>query len=292
MSVNVHQAAVAAATENATSPPIPHTRIKPSSGWVPVRLDELWEHRELLYFLTWRDFKVRYKQTVLGVAWAVLQPLLTMVVFTFLFGRVVQVSSDGLPYPVFNFAALVPWTFFSYALSQATNSLVGSANILKKVYFPRIAMPLATVLSGLVDLALAFGMLLILMLVYGIAPSLQSFALPFFLLLAVMAAVGVSLWLSALNVLFRDIRYVIPFLTQLWFFITPIAYSSTMLDEPWRTLYGLNPMAGVVEGMRWALLGAPASPGLIVASTLSATVLLVTGAFYFSRMEKTFADVV
>jgi lipopolysaccharide transport system permease protein len=272
--------------------PILHTRIEPTKGWVSLRLGELWRHRELLYFLTWRDFKVRYKQTVLGMSWAVLQPLLTMVVFTALFGRLAQISSDGLPYPIFNFAALVPWTFFAYALSQASNSLVTSANILKKIYFPRLAMPLATVLSGLVDLGLAFVVLLAMMAYYGIAPTANVIWLPLFLILALMAAVGVSLWLSAMNVLFRDVRYVIPFLTQIWFFITPIAYSSTMIDEPWRTLYGLNPMAGVVEGFRWSLLGAPASPGLIIASSISATVLLITGAFYFSRMEKNFSDVV
>jgi lipopolysaccharide transport system permease protein len=272
--------------------PILHTRIEPTKGWVSLRLGELWRHRELLYFLTWRDFKVRYKQTVLGMSWAVLQPLLTMVVFTALFGRLAQISSDGLPYPIFNFAALVPWTFFAYALSQASNSLVTSANILKKIYFPRLAMPLATVLSGLVDLGLAFVVLLAMMAYYGIAPTANVIWLPLFLILALMAAIGVSLWLSAMNVLFRDVRYVIPFLTQIWFFITPIAYSSTMIDEPWRTLYGLNPMAGVVEGFRWSLLGAPASPGLIIASSISATVLLITGAFYFSRMEKNFSDVV
>ncbi|MCC6454726.1 MAG: ABC transporter permease [Caldilineaceae bacterium] len=272
--------------------PILHTHIAPTKGWVSLRLGELWRHRELLYFLTWRDFKVRYKQTVLGMSWAVLQPLLTMVVFTALFGRLAQISSDGLPYPIFNFAALVPWTFFAYALSQASNSLVSSSDILKKVYFPRLAMPLATVLSGLVDLGLAFVVLLAMMVYYGIVPTVNVVWLPLFLILAIMAAVGVSLWLSAMNVLFRDVRYVIPFLSQLWFFITPIAYSSTMLDEPWRTLYGLNPMAGVVEGFRWSLLGAPASPGLIIASCISATLLLITGAFYFSRMEKNFADVV
>lgn len=290
--MTVQSASLQKATPVATEHPIPHVRIQPTKGWVALRLDELWEYRELLYFLTWRDFKVRYKQTVLGVSWAILQPLLTMVVFTFLFGKLAQISSDGLPYPLFNFAALVPWTFFAYALSQATNSLVSSANILKKVYFPRIAMPLATVFSGMVDLGLAFGVLLVMMAFYRIVPPVQVLLLPLFLLMGLFAAVGVSLWLSAMNVLFRDIRYVIPFMTQIWFFITPIAYSSTMLEEPWRTLYGLNPMAGVVEGMRWALLDAPASPGLIIVSALSSIVLMVTGAFYFSRMEKTFADVV
>jgi lipopolysaccharide transport system permease protein len=280
------------ATQVPSTTPIPHVRIRPSKGWVSLRLGELWQQRELLYFLTWRDFKVRYKQTVLGVAWAILQPLLTMVIFTVLFGKLAKISSDGLPYPIFNFAALVPWTFFAYALSQGSNSLVSSANILTKVYFPRLAMPLASVLSGLVDFGLAFVVLLAMMTFYRIAPSANIVWLPIFMLTAMMAAVGVSLWLSSMNVLFRDIRYVIPFLTQVWFFITPIAYSSTLIDEPWRTLYGLNPMAGVVEGFRWTLLGAPASPGLMVTSFLSALVLLITGSFYFSRMEKTFADVI
>jgi lipopolysaccharide transport system permease protein len=269
-----------------------HTHIKPLDGWVPVRLGELWTHRELLYFLTWRDFKVRYKQTILGVLWAILQPVLTMIVFTFIFGRLAGLDSDGLPYPIFNFAALVPWTFFAYALGQGSNSLVTSANILTKVYFPRLAMPLATVFSGLVDLVLAFGVLFILMLFYGIAPTLNALWLPLFILLALLTAVGVALWLSAMNVLFRDVRYVIPFLTQLWFFITPIAYSSSIIDEPWRTLYGLNPMAGVVEGIRWSLLGTPMSPGLIAASCIAAPLIFISGAFYFSRMEKTFADVI
>ncbi len=272
--------------------PVYHTHIKPSTGWSAVRLRELWNHRELLYFLTWRDFKVRYKQTILGVSWAILQPVLTMVVFTILFGRLANISSDGLPYPIFNFTALVPWTFFAYALSHASNSLVSSANILTKVYFPRLAMPLASVLSGMVDMGLAFTVLLAMMVYYGFMPTVNIIWLPLFLLLAFVAAVGVALWLSAMNVLFRDVRYVIPFLTQMWFFITPIAYSSSMLDEPWRSLYGINPMAGVVEGFRWSLLGSPASPGLILVSCISAPILLVTGALYFSRMEKVFADVV
>jgi lipopolysaccharide transport system permease protein len=228
----------------------------------------------------------------MGVSWAIIQPLVTMVIFTFLFGRMAKLDSDGLPYPLFSFAALVPWTFFVYALSQASNSLVSSANILKKVYFPRLAMPLATVLSGLVDLGIAFLVLFLLMAFYRFAPSSNVIWLPFFVLLAFASTLGISLWLSAMNVLFRDVRYAIPFLTQIWFFVTPIAYSSSMIDEPWRTLYGLNPMAGVVEGIRWSLLGAPASASLILVSVVSGTLLLITGAFYFSRMEKSFADLV
>ncbi len=290
--MSVQSAPIQTTGQVAEEMPVYHTHIKPSTGWSAVRLRELWNHRELLYFLTWRDFKVRYKQTILGVSWAILQPVFTMVVFTILFGRLAKISSDGLPYPIFNFTALVPWTFFAYALSHASNSLVSSANILTKVYFPRLAMPLASVFSGMVDMGLAFTVLLAMMVYYGIMPTANIIWLPLFLILALVAAVGVALWLSAMNVLFRDVRYVIPFLTQMWFFITPIAYSSTMLDEPWRTLYGINPMAGVVEGFRWALLGSPASPGLILASCISAPILLVTGALYFSRMEKVFADVV
>jgi lipopolysaccharide transport system permease protein len=270
--------------------PIERIRIQPSSGWVSLKLDELWRFRELLYFLVWRDYKVRYKQTILGVAWAILQPFLTMVVF--FFGRLARVSSDGLPYPIFNFAALVPWTFFAYGLSQASNSLVNSANILNKIYFPRLAMPLATVLSGLVDFVLAFLVLLGMMAYYGLAPTLNVLFLPFFILLTMMTGLGVSLWLSAMNVLFRDVRYVIPFLSQFWFYVSPIAYSSSMLEEPWRTVYGLNPMAGVIEGFRWSLLGIEPSFGLITLSWIVAPILLVTGAYYFRRMEKTFADVV
>ncbi len=269
------------------------TRIRPSRGWVSLKLDELWEYRELLYFLIWRDIKVRYKQTVLGAAWAILQPFMTMVVFSLFFGKLGKIPSDGVPYPIFSFAALVPWTFFATGLGQGANSLVGSQNLIKKVYFPRLVIPIASVLSGVVDFALAFLVLLGMMLFYGIVPTLNVLWLPLLLLLALVTSLGVSLWLSALNVQFRDIRYTVPFLTQFWLFATPIAYPSSLLPEPWRTLYGLNPMAGVVEGFRWALLGTDTRPGpMILVSTLAAVTLLVTGAFYFRRMEKTFADVV
>jgi len=260
---------------------------------VALNLRELWEYRELLWFLVWRDVKVRYKQTVLGAGWAILQPVATMVVFSLFFGRLAGVPSDGLPYPIFSFAALVPWTFFSQGLAQSANSLVGSQNLITKVYFPRLAIPIATVLAGLIDFALAFLVLLGMMLFYGIVPGPQVAALPLLLLLALVTALGAGLWLSALNVQFRDVRYVVPFLTQLWLFITPIAYPSSLLGEPWRTVYGLNPMAGVVEGFRWALLGTAEPPGtLLAASVLAALALLVSGAFYFRRMEKTFADIV
>jgi lipopolysaccharide transport system permease protein len=272
---------------------LPVIVIRPSHGWVSLRLRDLWEYRELLYFLVWRDVKVRYKQTVLGAAWAIIQPFFTMVVFSLFFGRLAKMPSDGIPYPIFSYAALVPWTFFASGLSQSSNSLVGSANLITKVYFPRLVMPISSVISGTVDFVLAFIVLLGMMLFYGIVPTINVIWLPLLLLLALVAALGVGLWLSAMNVQFRDVRYVVPFLTQFWLFATPIAYPSSLLSEPWRTLYGLNPMVGVVEGFRWALLGTNTAPGfVIIASSLAALFLLASGAFYFRRMEKTFADVV
>lgn len=268
-------------------------RIEPSKGWVSLRLAELWEYRELLYFLIWRDVKVRYKQTVLGTAWAIIQPFFTMVVFSIFFGRLARIPSDGIPYPIFCFAALVPWTFFSNGLSKASNSLVGSSNLIKKVYFPRLAIPLSDVLSGIIDFLLAFLMLIGMMLYFGIMPTARVIWLPLFLLLAFTTALGVSLWFSAMNVQFRDVQYTLPFLTQIWLFATPIAYPSSLLPEPWRTVYAINPMVGVVEGFRWALLGSNTAPGpMIMVSSLVALLLLVSGAFYFRRLEKTFADVV
>ncbi len=268
-------------------------RIEPSRGWVSLQLKELWAYRELLYFLIWRDMKVRYKQTALGVGWAIIQPVFTMIVFSVFFGRLGKIPSDGIPYPIFSFAALVPWTFFAQGLGQASNSLVGSANLIKKVYFPRLAVPIASVTSGIIDFSIAFIMLLGMMLYYGILPTLNVIWLPCLLLLTLVTSLGVSLWLSALNVQFRDVRHVLPFLTQLWFFATPIAYPSSLLSEPWRTLYSLNPMVGVVEGFRWALLGTETAPGLmLIVSSLTALALLVGGAFYFRRLEKTFADVI
>ena len=268
-------------------------RILPSKGWVPLRLDELWDYRELLYFLTWRDIKVRYKQTVLGAAWAIIQPLFTMLVFALFFGRLAKIPSAGIPYPIFAYAALVPWIFFANGVSQASNSLIDNPNLIKKVYFPRLAMPIATVLSGIVDFVLAFIVLLGMMFYYGTAPTVNVLWLPFLLLLALVTSLGVALWLSAMNVQFRDVRYTIPFLTQFWLFATPIAYPSSLLEEPWRTLYAINPMVGVVEGFRWALLGVDTAPGpIIIVSSLTALALLLSGAFYFRRMERTFADVV
>jgi len=273
---------------------VPTIIIEPSRGWVSLKLRELWEYRELLYFLTWRDVKVRYKQTVLGAAWAIIQPFFTMVVFSLFFGKLAKVPSDGIPYPIFSFAALVPWTFFANGLSQSSNSLVGSANLIKKVYFPRLVVPISGVLGGLPDFALSFLVLIGMMVYYGLYPTAVSVLwLPVFLLLALVTALGVGLWLAALNVEYRDIRYIVPFLTQFWLFATPIAYPASLLSEPWRTVYGLNPMVGVVEGFRWALLGRGQAPGPMVAvSGLAALAILVTGAYYFRRMEKNFADVV
>lgn len=272
---------------------IPFLVIEPGKGWVSLKLNELWVYRELLYFLTWRDIKVRYKQTALGAAWAIIQPLFTMLVFSVFFGRLAKIPSDGIPYPIFSFAALVPWTFFANGLSQASNSLVGNSNLLTKVYFPRLVIPISTVISGFIDFALSFAVLLLMMVYYGKVPTLNVIWLPFFLLLALITALGVGLWMSALNVEYRDVRYVVPFITQFWMLATPIAYPSTMLSEPWRTVYGLNPMVGVIEGFRWALLGSGTGPGAMTAvSTVVSILALITGAFYFKRMERNFADIV
>ncbi len=268
-------------------------RIEPSRGWVSLKLGELWEYRELLYFLVWRDLKVRYKQTALGAAWAIIQPFFTMIVFSVFFGNLAKIPSDGIPYPLFAFAALVPWNLFANGLAGCSDSLVTSANLIKKVFFPRLAIPLASVMAGLVDFAIAFTVLLGLMFYYGRVPTANIIWLPALLALQFITALGVGLWLSTLNVQFRDVRHTLPFITQFWMYSTPIAYPSSLLSEPWRTLYGLNPMAGVVEGFRWALLGTGNGPGpMIAVSALMAVVLLIGGAYYFRRMEKTFADLV
>jgi homopolymeric O-antigen transport system permease protein len=268
--------------------------IEPSRGWVSLQLLHVWEFRELLYFLVWRDIKVRYKQTMLGAAWAVLQPFFTMVVFSLFFGRLARMPSDGLPYPIFAYAALVPWNFFANGLTGAADSLVGSANLIKKVYFPRLVVPMAAVLSGVVDFVLAFAVLLGMMVYFHVWPTVNLVFLPAFLLLAFITSLGVGLWLSAMNVRFRDVRHTLNFLIQAWLFCTPIAYPSSLLPKagPWRSLYGLNPMAGVVEGFRWALLGAPAPGTMIWVSMAASLVVLISGAFYFRRMERMFADTV
>jgi lipopolysaccharide transport system permease protein len=268
-------------------------RVEPTRGWPRLGVRDLWRYRELFYFLTWRDIKVRYKQTVLGAAWALLQPLAAMLIFTIFFGRLAGIPSEDVPYSVFAFAGLTLWLFFANGVAQAANSLVAGAALVTKVYFPRLLMPTSAVIAGAIDLALASALLIGLALVLGVTPPVQIVAAPLFILLAFASALGVGLWLAALNVQYRDIRHVVPFLTQFWLFATPVAYPSTLLDEPWRTLYGLNPMAGAVDGFRWAVLGTPAPPGAMIAlSALVAAVLVVTGAFYFRRMEKTFADVI
>ncbi|HET7601219.1 MAG TPA: ABC transporter permease [Gemmatimonadales bacterium] len=267
--------------------------IQPSRGWVPLRLEELWAYRELLYFFTWRIIKVRYKQTVLGAGWAVAQPLLTMLVFTVFFGRLAKVPSDGYPYAIFSLAALVPWTFFANALTQASNSLVDNERLLTKVYFPRLLLPTASVVAGLLDLAISFLVLLALLPLYGIAPSWRVAVVPLLVAFVVLVALGVGLWLAAVNVQYRDVRHVTPFLIQVWLFVTPVAYPSSLVPERWRGLYGVNPMAGVVEGFRWALLGSGStSPALLGVSGAMVAVILVSGLYYFRRMERTFADVV
>jgi lipopolysaccharide transport system permease protein len=273
--------------------PVPRvTVIQPRTGWAPLHLRELWASRRLLYVLTWRLVTVRYKQTVLGAAWAVLQPFLTMVVFSIFFGRLARLPSDGVPYPVFAYCALVPWTYFATALTQAANSMVDHRSLLTKVYFPRILVPTAAVVAGLVDFSIAFVVLLGMLLFYGIAPSLAVLALPLFVLLAGVTALGAGLWLAALNVQYRDVHFTIPFLTQFWLFATPVAYSSSLVPERWRAVLGLNPMAGVVEGFRWALLGKEA-PGLLMLVSVVAVLLLLTGGlFYFRRMERFYADIV
>ncbi len=270
----------------------PIVKIRPSKGWVSLGMAEFWEYRELLFFLAWREVLVRYKQTFLGAAWAVIQPFFAMVVFSIFFGKLAKMPSDGVPYPVWSFAALLPWQYFSNAVSHASNSLVGNANLIKKVYFPRLVVPVSGVLSGVVDFAIAFIILIVMMLFYGIRPGMAIFLLPAFLLLALVTALGVSLWISALNVEYRDFRYIVPFLTQIWMFATPVVYPSSLLSEPWRTVYGLNPMVGVIEGFRWALLGTSPPGPMLAVSTVVACTVLVSGAFFFRRLERTFADVV
>ena len=266
--------------------------IEPPTGWSAIGLKEFWRYRELLYFFIWRDIKVRYKQTIFGAAWAILQPFMTMVVFNLFFHRLAGVPSDGVPYPIFSFAALVPWQFFANGLTQSSNSMVGAATMIKKVYFPRLAVPVASTLSGLLDFAIAFFVLLGMMLFYGIIPTASILWIPFLLLLAVITSLGVGLWSSAMNVQFRDVRYTVPFVVQLWLFATPVAYPSSLLSDSWQLVYGINPMVGVVEGFRWALLGTDTAPGpMILVSTLAAIALLISGLLYFQHAEKSFADV-
>ena len=272
---------------------IPMIRIEPSHGWASLKLHEVWAYRELLYFLVWRDVKVHYKQTAIGVGWTILQPLLTMVVFTMIFGHFAKVPSDGVPYPVFTYAALLPWNLFSGGLNRCTLSLVGSANLITKIYFPRLIVPVSSVISGTIDFAISFVFLLGIMLWYHVVPSWGALALPIFFLLAVVTALAVGLWLSAINVRYRDVGQAIPFLIQVWTFLSPVAYPVSLVPEKWRLLYSLNPMVGVIEGFRWALLGKESPDFLAIAiSSVVVLVALMGGLFYFKRVERTFADVV
>ena len=271
------------------------TRIEPTQGWGSLKLRDIWRYRELMFFLTWRDIKVRYKQTLLGAAWAVIRPLFSMVIFTLIFGGIADLDSEGVPYQLFSFTALLPWQLFSKAMSYAGQSLVKNRAMITKIYFPRLVIPVSSVLSGLVDFLIAFVILLGMMVYFGTAPTSAVWTLPLFLLLAMTTALGVGLWFSALNVQFRDIGYILPFLTQAWLYITPVAYSSQYISEKWQMVYALNPMAGVVQGFRWALLGTDLGPNAQLTISISAiisVVLLITGLFYFRRMERTFADVV
>jgi lipopolysaccharide transport system permease protein len=273
--------------------------LRPSRGWSALNLGDLWRYRELVYFMIWRDIKVRYKQTALGAAWAIIQPFFTMVVFTLFFGKLAKVPSDNVPYPIFSYAGLLPWGLFTKALSDAGHSMISNRSMITKIYFPRLVIPIASVLAGVVDFAIAILVLFGMMIYYNalpngtyhVVPTAAVWTMPLFLLLALVTALGVGLWLSALNVMYRDINYILPFITQFWLFITPIAYPSSMIPEKWRLLYALNPMTGVVEGFRWALLGTDTAPGpmLAVSSTI-AVLVLISGLFYFRRMERTFAD--
>jgi lipopolysaccharide transport system permease protein len=273
------------------TPPV--TVIEPARRWMPLDLRELWRYRELLFFLAWRDIKVRYKQTVLGLAWAVLQPVLTMIVFTLFFGRLAGVQSDGVPYSLFTFVGLVPWTFFAYGLAQAANSVIASQALISKIYFPRILLPIATILSGVVDFLVALVVLFVLLVYYDVSIGARALWLVPLTLLTFVTALAVGFWLSALNVKYRDVRYLVPFITQLWLFATPIVYSSSLLSDRWRALYAVNPMVGVVEGFRWALLGIGRSPTSVVAvSAAVAVAVLLAGIAYFQHTEVAFADIV
>jgi lipopolysaccharide transport system permease protein len=272
---------------------LPTFYIKPADGWTSLGLGEVWVYRELLFFLTWRDIKVRYKQTALGAAWAIIQPLFMMAIFSLFFGRLARIPSDGIPYPIFVYCGLLPWQLFANSLTESSNSLVANERLITKVYFPRLCVPIAAVLGGLIDFAIAFAVLLAMIILYGIHPTLAIVTLPAFVLFACVTALAIGLWLSALNVRYRDVRYTLSFLVQVWLFATPVAYPSSLVPSRWRVLYGLNPMASVVEGFRWALLGKNESPGAMLAvSVVVVIIVLIGGLFYFRRMEAEFADVI
>jgi lipopolysaccharide transport system permease protein len=270
---------------------IPCFEIRPTTGWLSLDIGELWAYRELIYFLTWRDIKVRYKQTAIGVAWAVLQPLAMMAVFTILFGKLANIPSEGVPYPLFAYAALLPWQLFSRTISESTSSLVTDQRLITRVYFPRIIVPLSTTLAAMADFGIASGLLVVLMFVYGAIPGAALVWLPAFILLMVITALGIGFWLAALNVEYRDVMYTLPFIIQFWFFVTPIVYPSSLVPERWQILYGLNPLVGVVEGIRWALFGVGKGPSLMLAaSTLIALFLFISGIIWFQRREENFID--
>ena len=288
MGVTQTQAAVAAKPSG-----YPVVRIEARRRWLALDLDELWAYRDLIYFFVWRDIKVRYKQTVIGAAWAILQPVLTMLVFSLFFGKLAKIPSQGLPYPIFYYSALLPWMYFATAMQGATNIVVENQRVITKIYFPRVVLPISSILSGLLDFAISFCVFLVLMAYYRRMPTSAVIWLPAFLLLAVLTALGVGLWLSALNALYRDVRYVVPFLVQFWLFASPVAYPSSLVPAKWRWLYGLNPMAGVIEGFRWALTGQGDPQGILIAVSSGAVLLLVlSGMVYYHAMEGTIADVV
>ena len=267
-----------------------HTRV-PARGWQKINLYEIWEHRELLFILAWRDISIRYKQTFLGGLWAVIQPFVTMVIFSIIFGKLAKMPSDNIPYPIFSYTALVPWTFFVNSLNKSSLSLVNSSNLISKVYFPRLILPFSAVIIGTMDFFIAFFILLIMMIFYGIIPTIALIFLPFFILLTLISSLAIGIWVATLNVKFYDLQNALPFIIQAWMFATPIVYPSSLLKEPWRSIYGLNPMSGVIEGFRWALLGTNSFPGaILIVSSITACMLLICGMFYFKRVEHTFAD--
>ncbi len=274
-------------------PSTPKVIIQPSRGWSPLFLRSIWEYRDLLYFLAWRDIKVRYKQTFLGILWAVLQPVFMTLAFFVFFGRLASVPSEGIPYPIFAFCGILPWQLFAFALAESSNSLVANERLVTKVYFPRLIIPLASVLAGLVDFFFGFLVLLAMMFFWGITPPASAWTLPFFIFLVLAVALGVGLWFAALNVQYRDVRYTIPFIIQFWLFLSPVVYPTSLVPEPWRVLYGVNPMVGVIEGLRWALLGRGGGLGLELATSIvTMLVLLLGGLYYFRRVERSFADVI
>lgn len=278
--------------QTAEASPLPIIIIRPLRGWIPINLRELWAHRELLYLLAWREIKARYKQTTLGFGWAVLPPFATMVVFSLFFGMLLKVPSEGIPYPLFSYAAMLPWTLFAQGVSRSAGSVVGNISLVQKVYCPRLILPLSAILTPVVDFAVGFAILIGMTFYFGYPITLRILWLPAFIILTLLTALAVGLWLSAANVKYRDVGYAVPFLVQLWLYVSPVIYPSSLIPQPFRIVYGFNPMAGVIEGFRWVLLGTTAPSSVLMVSVISVIILLVAGAYYFRRMEKTFADLV